>query len=339
MMNIKDIAKLAGVSPSTVSRVINEKSYVKQEIRDKVMALVQETGYVPDNAARSMVLKRNFTVGIVLPETFNMFQRQLFSTIERYLEDFGYRTLFFFVKWEPESESKCLRRLKSEKLDGIIMIHEVTDPEFYEYLAGSPAPVVLCTFDREGYDFPAVHVNEDAASQAATKHLIGLGHRNIGLISGSQFTFGAQRAAGYRSALEAAGIPVDEERIILVPTYSPEEGRAGMHELLARGRNLTAVFAATDELAIGAIRALYEVGLNAPGDLSIIGIDDLDISAYLSPGLTTVRQPILEMGRMTAEVISGLIAGEDCQNHPLVFGHRLIVRESSRALSGGSNGD
>ena len=112
MMNIKDIAKLAGVSPSTVSRVINEKSYVKQEIRDKVMALVQETGYVPDNAARSMVLKRNFTVGVVLPETFNMFQRQLFATIEHRLEEQGYRTMFIFVTWSAESESACLRKLK-----------------------------------------------------------------------------------------------------------------------------------------------------------------------------------------------------------------------------------
>jgi LacI family transcriptional regulator len=337
MINIKEIAKLAGVSPATVSRVVNGKNYVKQDIRDRVMALVEEHGYVADSAARSMVLKRNFTVGIVLPEAFNMFQRELFSTIERCLEASGYRTLFFFVKWEPESESKCLRRLKAEKLDGIIMIHEVTDPAFYEYLATVPAPVVLCTFAREDR-FPSVRVDEDAASQAATRHLIGLGHRNIGLISGTHFSFGAQRAAGYRAALEAAGIPVDEERIVLVPSYSPEEGRAGMHELMARGRNLTAVFAATDELAIGAVRALYEVGLTVPGDLSIVGIDDLEISAFLTPGLTTVRQPIVDMGRKTAEVMSRLIAGQTHPEPPAVFGHRLIVRESSRALGASATG-
>jgi LacI family transcriptional regulator len=336
-MNIKDIAKLAGVSPATVSRVINEKNCVKQEIRDRVLALVHETGYVPDSAARSMVLKRNFTVGIVLPEAFNMFQRQLFSTIERFLEEFGYRSLFFFVKWEPESESKCLRRIKAEKLDGIIMIHEVSDPGFYEYLAEAPAPVVLCTFDREVYGFPAVHVDEDAAAQAATRHLIGLGHRNIGLISGAHFTFGAARAAGYRTALESSGIAVDEDRIILVPSYGPEEGRAAMHELMARGKNLTALFAATDELAIGAVRALYEVGLTVPGDLSIVGIDDLDISSYLTPGLTTVRQPIFDMGRRTAQIMSALIAGEQPEPGPTIFGHRLVVRESSRALGSSAN--
>jgi LacI family transcriptional regulator len=332
MMNIKDIAKLAGVSPATVSRVINQKNYVKTEIRDKVLALVKETGYVPDSAARSMVLQRTFTVGIVIPDTFNMFQRQLFSTIEHSLEGLGYRTIFFFVKWEEDSEAKCLRRLTSEKLDGIIMIHEVSHPDFYDYLRVVGVPVVLCTFGRDEFDFPSVHVDEFAGAIAATRHLIGLGHRSIGLISGQQFSFGAQRAAGYRSALEAAGIPVDEERIIMVPSYSPEDGCAAMYELLARGKGLTALFAATDELAIGAVRALWEKGLRVPDDCSMVGFDDIDISAFLSPGLTTVRQPIVEMGQRTAELMSQRIAGEAKGLRSTVFGHELMVRESSRAL-------
>jgi LacI family transcriptional regulator len=336
MMSIKDIAKLAGVSPSTVSRVVNEKNYVKPEIRARVLALVKETGYVPDAAARSMVLKRTFTVGIVIPDTFNMFQRQLFSTIERFLEGFGYRTLFFFVKWEPESESKCLRRLKAEKLDGIIMIHEVSDPDFYGYLAQGSVPVVLCTFARDGFGFPSVHVDEELATRAAMNHLIDLGHRSIGLISGKHFSFGSQRVAGYRAALSSANIPIEEARIILVPSYSPEDGRAGMRELLSRNKRLTAVFAATDELAIGAARALYEVGLAVPGDISIVGFDDIDISAYLSPGLTTVRQPIVEMGKKTAELMSGLIAGETEEMGSIIFNHQLIVRESSRDLKAGA---
>jgi LacI family transcriptional regulator len=311
---------------------VNERNYVKPEIRERVLALVRETGYVPDNAARSMVLKRTFTVGIVIPDTFNMFQRQLFSTIERYLEGFGYRTLFFFVKWEPESESKCLRRLKAEKLDGIIVIHEVSHPDFYGYLTQISVPVVLCTFARAGFNFPSVHVDEELASRAATNHLIDLGHRSIGLISGVHFSFGSQRVAGYRAALKSARIPTDDDRIVLVPSYSPDEGRVGMNTLLSRGKRLTAVFAATDELAIGAIRALYEAGLTVPGDISVVGFDDIDISAYLSPGLTTVRQPIVAMGKKTAELMSGLIAGETTETGSTIFGHQLIVRESSRDL-------
>jgi LacI family transcriptional regulator len=334
MTTITDIARLACVSPATVSRVINQKSCVKRELRDRILALVEVTGYVPDSAARAMVLQRNFTIGIVLPEAINMFQRQLFSVIERFLEESGYRSLFFLVPCDPEGEARCLQRIRTERLDGIILMHEVSDPAFYDHLAKAAAPVVLCTFDRKGHSFPSVHVDDDAAGQAATGHLIGLGHRAIGLITGSHCTFGAARAAGYRSALETAGIPVAEDRIVLAPAYGLEEGHRAMHELLGRGRELTALFAVTDELAIGALRALSEAGLSVPGHLSIIGIDDLDISAYLAPGLTTVRQLIQEMGRKTAQVVSDLIAGRPAELGPRVFGHRLVVRESTRALEG-----
>jgi LacI family transcriptional regulator len=329
MVSIKDIAKLAGVSASTVSRVVNQREYVKPEIRERVMALVRETGYVPNNAARSMVLKRTFTVGIVTPDTFNMFQRQLFSSIEHNLEGFGYRTSFFFVKWEPESELRCLRRLKGEKLDGIIMIHEIRHQEFYDYLLEAALPAVLCTFDREDRELHSVHVDEEEGAAAATRHLIDLGHRRIGLLSGSYFSFATQRALGYRRALESAGLAYDEESVGHAPYYNAEEGREGMRSLLSKTKGLTAVFAETDELAIGAIRALFEAGLSVPRDVSVIGFDDIDICAYLAPGLTTMRQPIQEMGRKSAELLSLLIEGEDAGPATTIFGHELIVREST----------
>lgn len=329
MMSIKDIARLAGVSPSTVSRVINEKKYVKPELRERIMAVVRETGYVPSHAARSMVLKRSFTVGIVIPYAFNMFQRQLFAIIERQLETHGYHTLFFFAKWDPEQELQTLRRLKSENLDGVIMLHEVIHPDFYAYLAHAPMPVVLCTFDRGNLACPSVHVDEEAAARDATAHLIGLGHRRIGFIAGSHFSFAAQRAAGYRAALQAGGIAYDESLVAIVPSYSAEDGLAGMRELLSRGTGLSAVFSTTDELAIGAMRAIFEAGLRVPQDVSVVGFDDIDVSAYLAPGLTTVAQPIEEIGRKTAEVMSRLISGEAYGDLSAVYGHRLVVREST----------
>jgi len=329
MVSIKDIAKLAGISPSTVSRVVNERQYVKPEIRERVLALVKETGYVPNNAARSMVLRRTFTVGIVIPDTFNMFQRQLFSTIEHNLESFGYRTSFFFVKWEPESELRCLRRLKGEKLDGIIMVHEIRHPDYYEYLSRAALPVVLCTFDNNEHSFHSIHVDEEVGAMAATRHLIDLGHRRIGLLSGSYFSFAGQRARAYRAAIERAGLAYDEDLVTRAPYYNAESGREGMRSLLSKSTGLTAVFAETDELAIGAMRALFEAGLRVPRDVSVIGFDDIDICAYLAPGLTTVRQPIQEMGRTTAEIMSRLIEGKDAGPASKVFGYELVVREST----------
>ena len=160
-----------------------------------ILRLIDETGYVPNKAARSMVLKRSFTVGIVLPDTFNMFQRQLFSIIERHLESFGYHTLFFFVKFEDQSEEACLARLKAEKLDGVIMLHEIKNPVFYEYIAKTGLPAVTATFHYPGIS--AIHVNEEQASRDAVNHLISLGHRRIMMISGDGFTFGRQRAEGF----------------------------------------------------------------------------------------------------------------------------------------------
>jgi len=330
-VSIKEIAKLAGVSPATVSRAINDRKYVRPEVRQRILAVVKKTGYVPNYAARSMVLRRTFTVGIVVPDTFNMFQRQLFSTMERELEVYGYRTLFFFVKWERGSEQRCLRRLQAENLDGVIMIHEVADPAFYSYLSGGRLPVVLCPIAREDQGFYCVHIDEEKAARDATEYLISLGHKEIGLITGTHFSFPSQRSAGYKAALEGAGLAVDQRSIATVESYSADAGCRGMRELLSRGGSPSAVFAITDELAIGVVRALYEAGLDCPGDVSVLGFDDIDIAPFLAPGLTTVRQPIREMGRTTAELMFRLIAGEDCGGFSRVFPYELVVRESCRA--------
>lgn len=339
MTSIKDIARLAGVSPSTVSRVLNDREYVRGEIRKKVLDIVREKGYVQNHVARSMVLRRTFTIGIVIPDTFNMFQRQLFSTIEHHLEQQGYRTMFFFVKWDSESEMACLRRIKSESLDGIIMLHEVQNPAIYKYLFEFPKPVVLCTFGHKEYNFPSVHVDESAAAADAVEHLAANGHRRIGLIAGAHFSFSAQRSEGYRQVLERHGIGAKKEWCVTVPSYSLEAGKLGMERLLQQDKSLTAVFAITDELAIGAMRALYEAGLNVPRDVSLVGFDDIDISAFTEPGLTTIRQPILDLGEKTAALVCDLIANGKSIQAPVVLPHQLVERESVARAGKGEAAD
>lgn len=328
MTSIKDIARLAGVSPSTVSRVINDKEYVREEIRERVKAIVQDKGYVQSHAARSMVLRRSFTVGIVIPDTFNMFQRQLFATIEHRLEEKGYRTMFIFVTWTAESEAACLRKLKSESLDGVIMMHEVRNPAIYRYLEESGPPSVMCTFGAEAFSFPTVRVDERAAAEAAVSYLMEQGHRKIGLISGSHFSFSGQRADGYHRVFELHGLEPKKAWQTNVHTYSVDEGRRGMIRLLRQDPGLTAVFAITDELAIGAMRALHEEGLKVPDDMSVVGFDDIDISAYTVPSLTTVHQPIQEIGETTASILCDFIESGHAEGISHVLTHRLIPRES-----------
>ena len=332
MINIKDIARQVGMSPSTISRVVNGKKHVNSKKREQILKLIEETGYVPNRAAQRMVLKRSFTVGIIIPDTFNMFQRQLFSIIERNLESFGYHTLFFFVKFNDQSEEACLNRLKAEKPDGVIMIHEIRNPFFYEYVKKAGIPVVSTTFHYPG--ICAIHVNEEQASKDAVNHLISLGHKHILMISGDGFTFGRQRAEGFLQALTEADITWDENRVVFVRHYTPEFGMYGMRELLLReGKtNFTALFAATDELAIGAIRVLADEGLRVPEDVSVVGFDDIDIAQYITPRLTTICQPLSEIGEKTALALHRHIIGGNDIEEEQILPYKLVIRESTRAL-------
>ncbi|GHV31941.1 LacI family transcriptional regulator [Spirochaetia bacterium] len=327
MVSIKDIAKQVGVSVSTVSRVANGKKYVNPKKREQILALIEETGYVPNQAARNMVLRRSFTVGIVIPYTFNMFQRQLFSIIERHLESFGYHTLFFFVKFDGASEKECLARLKSEKLDGVILLQEIRDQSFYEALSRLQLPVVASTFSFSG--IPSIHIDEEQAAIDAVNHLTGLGHRKINMICGSDFTFGRQRMEGYYKALDAAGIERDTSRVLFARYYTAESGMYSMRELLLRNRDFSAIYAATDDLALGVIRILKDEGLRVPGDVSVVGFDDIEIADYMIPRLTTIRQPLEEMGSQTTQTLHRAITGNPLYTAEQILPYKLIIREST----------
>ncbi len=333
MASIKDIAKMVGMSPSTVSRVLNNRTYVKPAIREKILAVVQETGYVPNHAARSMVLNRSFTVGIIVPDTFNMFQRELFSTIEHGIEELGLHTHFFFVKAEADSTAQCIRRLKSEKLDGLIVMMETAEDTFFEYFETVGIPVVLFgTFDRPSLPFSLFLIDEVEAGFDATSYLLGLGHTKIGLVYGGHSNFGLHRLEGYRKALKLHNLAWDDSMIESVPNFTSESGRAGTLNLFTRRPDLTALFAVTDDLAIGAMRALFEKGLRVPDDVSVMGFDDLELGNYLTPGLTTIHQPVAEIGKKIVKVLQQQINGEDTGNHRFIFSHKLVERESCRRL-------
>ena len=333
MVGIKDIAKKAGLSAATVSRVINGKNNVNAEKRERILKLVEETGYVPNQAARNMVLGRTFTVGIVIAETFNLFQRQLFSIIGRHLDSFGYQTMFFFVNPDSYSEDSCLARLKAVMPDGLVMIHEIMSKEFYSYIKSINLPCVSITFTRAA--FPSIHVNEEAAAFDAVNHLVNLGHRKIKMISVNNPSFGLQRTAGFFRALDQAGIECNEqEQLLKVRHYTAEFGMYGMRELLLRGGDFSAVFAATDEIAFGAMRVLCDEGIRIPADVSIVGFDDIEIADYMIPRLTSIRQPLLEMGEQAAISLHKQINGTYPNGSDIVASHKLVIRESTALYSG-----
>jgi LacI family transcriptional regulator len=330
MVSIKDIARQVGMSPSTVSRVVNGKKYVNPEKRDQILKLISETGYVPNKAARSMVLKRSFTVGIVIPDTFNMFLRQLISIIERHLELFGYHILIFFAATDGSNDTECLNKIKAESLDGVILLHEMKVPIIIDYLTAENIPGVACTVASGA--IPSVHVDEEQAAYDAVKHLIGLGHKKIALLSATGFSWSTLRIEGYYRALREAGIPADDSRVAQANSFTAESGLLGMKQLLSVTRDFTAIFALTDELAMGALRTLHDNNISVPDDVSVVGFDDIETSEYMIPRLTTIKQPIREIAEQTAFFMHHCITIADSSiPQKKAFSHELVIRESTAA--------
>jgi LacI family transcriptional regulator len=328
MVTISDIARELGVSKATVSRVLNGKEYVSTETREQIQKKIKETGYTLNRKPQLTAAKQYKSVGIVIPDTFNMYQRQLFTVIERYLSSFGYYTPFFFVKLDGSGEAECLKRIKNEGIAGIIMIHEIQDKNFYDYLKSENIPAIATNFN---HDISCIRPDDRKAAYDAVKHLINIGHTKINMLSGELYAYETKRFEGYLDALEESGIPRDESRIAYVHRYTADAGKNGMKDLLLRSPDFSAVFVASDDIAVGAIRAMLDQKIRIPEDVSVVGFDDIEIAAYMNPQLTTIHQPMQEIGEQTAIHIHHFITGEEKPPLDLVLPHRLIIRESTCA--------
>ncbi|MFA5570712.1 MAG: LacI family DNA-binding transcriptional regulator [Sphaerochaetaceae bacterium] len=332
MLSIKDIARIAGVSVSTVSRVMNNKPSVKADKRERVLRVIEETGFVPNRAARDIVLKQTSKVGILLPDTFNQFQRQLFSEVAHNVESYGYYTNFIFISSEDSGEEEVLHKLKSERLDGIVQLKEIELPEFCTYVEQQEIPVIHLTFEIENFMWPThIHISDRLGAKEATNYLISLGHSDIAFIVGRKFSFGTHREQGYKEALQEHGIRYNQDLTSYVDSYTMREGKRATEALLQRNIPFSALFATSDDLAIGAIRQLVESGLNVPEDVSVIGVDNIEFSEYTDPSLTTIEQPIKEMGKLAVELLHKRIIGkEEPTMRNIVIPYTLIERESTK---------
>jgi LacI family transcriptional regulator len=333
MIRILDIARQAGVSVSTVSRVINENRYVHAATRRQVLALIEKNGYVPNKAARNMVLQRSCTIGIIISgETFNSFRYSLFFAVESRLRSLGYNTVFFLIK-PGIDERDCLYRVKSEQPEGIIMFCEIKDPGFYEYLSRMNIPVVSTLF---GNGFHTVMIDDEQAVFEAVSHLIRLGHRNINMIC-KVCPLEDKYLRGYCRALNEKGIAFDQERIVCERQCAFEDGKHGMKNMLLGGKDFSAVFVTGDEMAIGAMRVLKDKGIRVPEDISIVGFGDIETSDAVIPRLTTIQQPIEEIGELAAMSLHKLISKTEEVRREYILPHKLIIRESTAACTVAGN--
>lgn len=334
----KDVAERAGVSRTTVSFVLNDTPNVKisEETRQRVLSAARELDYHPDAAARSLASRRTGNVGLVLRQTpAQVFADAFLPTVLRglseVLDSSTYRILLQPLGM-PDASDALAKLVKSQHIDGLIISGPRSDDDAVHELHANGFPVVLMG-QLPDSDIPFVDVDNERAAFDATSHLIDLGHRRIALITHAPpaFTASQDRLAGYRRALESAGLTYDST-LVRHGDFREESGVAAMYELLKVTPRPTAVFAASDVLAFGVLEAAKSEGLRVPADLSVVGMDDVQLARYVDPPLTTLHLPAYELGYQAAHTLLRLIDGQAPPSALLPT--ELVIRESSAPPGG-----
>ncbi|MGK5679472.1 LacI family DNA-binding transcriptional regulator [Actinoplanes sp. URMC 104] len=328
---LEAVARRAGVSRATVSRVVNGSTSVAASIREAVTRAVDELGYVPNQAARSLVTQRTESIALILPETANrVFSDDLFFPaiirgvgVELEAAD---KQLVLMMAGSAKSHDRVERYAVAGHVDGVMFASMHGADPLPGTLVRLGIPVICSGRPIGEADVPYVDVDHFGGVCAAVRHLVTAGRRRIATIAGPQdMVAGIDRLAGYRATLEEAGLA----QHVAIGDFTRESGIRAMRTLLADDPALDAVFVASDMMAHGALLALKDAGRRVPADVAVIGFDDFEISRYSDPPLTTVRQPIADMGRTMARQLLGLINGADALPDAVVLPTELVVRESA----------
>ena len=330
MATMKDVAQRAGVSPSTVSHVINETRFVSQQLRDRVLRAMSELNYQPSAVARSLRTKKTQVVALVIPDITNPYFPEVARGVQDVAEENEYSVILCNTDRVRGRELRFLKALRGQWVDGLILNpSEVTSGDLQD-LQDAQIPVVLIGSQIDHPDLDVVMVDNVQGAYDAVSHLIDLGHRRIGLVGGPRAaSSGEQRFQGYIRALADHDIPVDEE-IITEGRFTREGGYESMKRLLALQSPPTAVFASSDVMAIGALMAIQEQGLQVPNDVSLVGFDDIAEASTTTPRLTTVSQPKYQTGEVAAQLLFDRVEGTSPgERQKIVLSHQLVIRYST----------
>lgn len=331
-VTIYDVAREAGVSMATVSRVVNANPNVKPSTRKKVLEAIERLGYRPNAVARGLASKKTTTVGVVIPDISGAFFAEVTRGIEDIANMYHYNIILCNSDEQKEKELRLINTLLEKQVDGLLFMGgEVTD-EHKEAFRTAAVPVVLsATFDDEK-QWPTVNIDNVLAAKNATEVLIDEGNERIALITGplTDVVNGYNRYKGYREALEARGIPFDEN-LVRVGDYRYHSGMEAMKELLQLDELPQAVFAASDEMAVGAIHAIQDAGKRVPEDISVIGFDNIHIASMVRPLLSTVAQPMYDIGAVSMRLLTKLMNKESVEDPHVVLQHDIVLRDSTKA--------
>jgi LacI family transcriptional regulator len=332
-VKISDVAEKAGVSVSTVSRVLNGGKFVRKEIYDQVQDAIRELGYTPSLIARSLVLQKTNLIGVIVPDITSSFCSTILRGIGECSDQYGYNIIMCNIEDKVGHELKYFDIFDRMRVDGIILMHDRINDDLQRFLKTHDIPIVLCSASLPGFNYPAVNIDDYRAAYDAVNYLISQNHKRIAMISGIQDDVGAgvKRYVGFIDAMKNAGLEVRRE-YIKRGNYKIGDGYRQMEELLSCDELPTAVFAVSDDMAVGAMNCVIDHGMSVPGDISIIGFDDSEIASSVRPALTTIHQPIREIGIMSVELLLKKINHEQIPISSIILDHQLVLRGSCRKI-------
>jgi DNA-binding LacI/PurR family transcriptional regulator len=323
-----EIAVLAGVSKPTVSKVMNGQPGVAAATRERVERAIAERGYVRNGVARALSAGRVGSVHLVMSEIDSPYFVEILRGVEETLDRAGLSVVVTTTHDEERRHQRWMARVVEHGTDGVVLVLPDEHAAHLEELRHRGIPFAVVDDRGESLPgVPSVGATNFAGGFAATEHLLSLGHRRIAVIGGQPFRCATARLAGYHAALQEAGAPVDPA-LVMPGSFRVEAGYAAANTLLDLPEPPTAIFAGNDLQAMGVYRALYERGLRVPDDMSVVGFDDVPLVSLLTPALTTVRQPVREMGALATRMLLRIVAGKPLESTRVELATSLVARES-----------
>lgn len=329
-VTIYDVAREANVSMATVSRVVNGNPNVKPATRKKVLKTIEELGYRPNAVARGLASKRTTTVGVIIPDISNMFLAELARGIDDIANMYKYNIILSNSDQNIDKEIKLINSMLEKQVDGIVYMGSKIQDEHLKEFKTSPVPIVLAATIEPTNAIPSVNIDYEAAGYAATKLLIDNGHKQIAFITGTdETTANIAKSVGFNRALEEAGLSVSPD-FIYSGDLSYDSGVKAVEELFKLDNKPTAIFASSDEIALGVIHGIQDLGLSVPNDVEVIGFDNTRLATMIRPTLSTVVQPIYDIGAVAMRLLTKYMNKEEVEDSNVILPHQIIKRNSTK---------
>ncbi len=329
--SIKDVAREAGVSIATVSRVLNDIDVVNEDTKKKVKDAITKLAYRPNIVARSLKTQKSSTIGIIIPDISNQFYPEIVRGCEDVANIYNYNIMLCNADLDVEKEMEALKILKEKMIDGVIYMSNSIEHNIIDLIKELQLPTVLVeTTDAEGI-FPSVTIDNVMAAADAVKYLANKGNKKIAYVGTTieKVNALAKRYAGYNKGLEEIGIALDEE-LVYFGGVKARDGYTGINTILDKGKGVDAVFCASDEIAMGVINALRDRAIKVPEDIDVMGFDDIYSASIFYPKLTTVAQPMYDMGSVSMRMLIKAINNLKVEEEHFVLPYRIVERDSCK---------